>query len=127
MMLATFLLIAAAIVAFGACYTWWVWSQVRGLREAMIGWLQTSLVAMLVLSAALFSPYSPIPFGRIIVALVAALVSMVFPSAVLSDLYAADHNDHRSFTTRSFQWYKRTASRLREKPRTRSLGNESRT
>jgi hypothetical protein len=36
---------------------------------------------------------------------------MLLAATVLADLYAADRNGHRSFTTRSYLWFKKLVDR----------------
>lgn len=47
----------------------------------------------------------------------AAWPPIVICSLVLTDLYASDRNNHRSFTARSYEWYQRvTRNRQGEGP-----------
>lgn len=101
--------ILASVFTFGAAYTWLVWWQVRGIRGMALGTMQScmaliaSMMAMIAADAPLVSPLAAVITIRIGVWVVA------FAALVLSDIYAADHNDHRSLTTITYLWWKRLA------------------
>lgn len=112
-----FYLVTAMVLAFAAAYVWFIWVQVSGIRGAMTGVLLTSFCFMALLLSAMHSP-DPHVSQRVLVALFRAMWPPALVAAVIvADCYAADHNDHLTFTTRSYHWYKRITSRALERQR----------
>lgn len=106
--------IAAAVFVFCASYIWIIVAQVGGLRG-------TCLAIVFTCCAIVTSGFGLILSGQTVIAreVLGAAVSAVWPpivicALVLTDLYAADRNNHRSFTARSYAWYKRITKSPRE-------------
>ena len=102
----------SAVFLFLATWTWLLVLQLGGIRG-------TALAILFTCSAITTSGFGLLLSHQTIVSslVVGAMVTafwwpMLLASVVLCDLYAADRNSHRSFTTRSYLWYQRTVERL---------------
>lgn len=96
-----------AVFAFLATYTWLIVYEVGGIRGTAMATLFTGM-AVNTAGFALLLSHSAIVSGVVIGAIVtAAWWPIMLAAIVLADLYAADRNGHRSFTTRSYLWFKR--------------------
>lgn len=96
----------ATISFFGASYTGQVWREVRGLRGMALTVLQASIGVIASLMAMIVSDQALIPALYAGIGIRTVVWIMVLAMLVLADFYAADHNDHRSLTTRSYLWFK---------------------
>lgn len=106
--------VASSIFIFCAAYVWFIVAHVGGLRG-------TCLAIVFTCCAIVTSGFGLILSGQQFVShiILGAAISAVWPpiaicSLVLTDLYAADRNSHRSFTARSYEWYKRSTRSPRE-------------
>lgn len=100
-------MIASLAMIFFAAWLWQIVLEVRGLRGTAMATLFTCLGILFTCFALLLhkDPW----ISKTIVGVIATAVCapMPFAAFVLCDLYAADRNNHRSFTARSYQWYRR--------------------
>lgn len=95
------------IFAFLAAYTWLIVREVGGIRGVALATLFTS-AAITCGGFGLLLAHNPLVSGYVIGAVItAAWWPALLAAIVLADLYAADKNSHRSFTTRSYLWYQR--------------------
>lgn len=104
--------VMSAVFLFLATWTWLLVIQLGGIRGTAMATLFTS-------SAVTTSGFGLLLSHQTIVSslVVGAMVTvtwwpMLLASAVLCDLYAADRNGHRSFTTRSYLWYQRIVEKF---------------
>lgn len=103
--------IAASIFVFCASYTWLIVIEVRGLRGMSLA-IVFSCCAMICACFGLILARQPYLSNFVLGAIIsAAWPPIVICSLVLCDIYAADRNNHRSFTARSYLWYRRIAKR----------------
>lgn len=99
--------VMTAVFAFLATWTWMLVFQLGGIRGTAMATLFTGS-AITTAGFALLLSHSAIVSSYIVGAVVtAAWWPIMFAAIVLADLYAADRNGHRSFTTRSYLWFKR--------------------
>lgn len=110
----------AAIFTFAGSYAALVWSQVGGLRGLALVVNAFTVAIVCAGFALLLSATSAISTETVGVIVTTAFYPLVFSTLVLVDIYAADHNDHRSITTITYLWFKRNFSRSAE----RNLRNE---
>lgn len=102
----------SAVFLFLATWTWMLVVQVGGIRGAALAVLFTSCAITTSGFGLLLSHY-PLIASWIVGAIITAMWwPMLLASVVLCDLYAADRNNHRSFTTRSYQWYQQMMQRF---------------
>lgn len=99
--------IAATILVSCATYLWLIVREVGGLRGAILATMFSCLALVCSCFGLIISDQELIPS-----IILGAIVTAVFPAIVigaviLTDLYAADRNSHRSFTARFYFWYKR--------------------
>lgn len=106
--------VASALFVFCASYIWIIVAQVGGLRG-------TCLAIVFTCCAIITSGFGLLLSGQGLIshAVLGAAISAMWPPIVicalmLTDLYAADRNSHRSFTARSYAWYKRITQSPRE-------------
>lgn len=111
--------ILSVMMLFFASYIWLIVREVGGIRGTAMATLFTSLSVLFACFALLLSADSLIPHW--LVGIIATTVCWPMPvcAFVLTDLYAADRNNHRSFTARSFMWYKRVTKDVGEESRPR--------
>lgn len=107
--------------AFLFCATWTglIVLQLGGIRGMA---LATMFVCCAITTAgfALLVSRQAVISGEIIGVIVTSVWwPMTFSAMVLTDLYAADRNSHRSFTARSYLWYERM---VKGKNRGKSFG-----
>lgn len=105
---------ASAIFVFCACYVWHIVLEVGGVRGTALGITFTCCAVICTCFGLVLSEQewlSPFVLAAVISA---AWPPIVVSALVLCDLYAADRNNHRSFTARSYLWYKRVTSDQRE-------------
>ena len=108
------------VFAFLATYLWLIVREVGGIRGAAMAIL-FSCLAITTTGFALLLSHSTIISNLVVGAVVtAAWWPIVLSSIVLADLYAADRNGHRSFTTRSYLWFKRRTQDDKESSRQRT-------
>lgn len=99
--------IMSAIFGFLAAYMWLIVWEVGGIRGTAMAILFTGCAVTTAGFGLILSHNALIP-GYVAGAIVSAVwPPMLLASIVLADLYAADRNGHRSFTTRSYLWFKR--------------------
>lgn len=99
--------LSAAIFAILAAYLWLIVLELGGLRGAMMAVLFTGCTITCLGFAVILSHTALIP-GYVAGAIVSsAWPPMVIAAIILCDLYAADRNSHRSFTAKSYIWFKR--------------------
>lgn len=103
--------ILASLLYFAGGYIGLVWMQVGGVRGL-------ALVTAFLCGAIICSCFGILQSHQAIVADVwllsihrAAWWPMMFSGLLLADLYAADHNDHRSLTTKGYIAFKRFVRR----------------
>lgn len=102
----------ATLLYFGAGYLWQVWWQVRGIRGLALatamtcGGIITSCFGILQSHQAIVSDVWLLAIHR------ACWWPLLLSGLVLADLYASDHNDHRSVTTKVYLYYKRMTTRV---------------
>lgn len=95
------------IFMFLATWTWMLVAQLGGIRGTAMAILFTGS-AVNTAGFALLLSHNTIISNLVVGAVVTAVWWPILLAAiVLADLYAADRNGHRSFTTRSYQWFKR--------------------
>lgn len=99
--------VASAIFAFCAVYTWQIVLEVGGVRGTAMATMFTSLAVICTCFGLILADQDWVS-GFVLGAIVtAAFPPIVFAALVLVDLYASDRNGHRSYTARSYGWYKR--------------------
>jgi hypothetical protein len=99
--------VAAAIFAFCATYVWWIVFEVGGVRGAALAITFTCCAIICCCFGLILSDQewiSTLVLGALVTA---AWPPIVICALVLTDIYSADRNNHRSFTARSYLWYKR--------------------
>jgi hypothetical protein len=90
-----------------ATYLWLIVWEVGGIRGTAMAIL-FSCLAVTTTGFALLLSHATIISSLVVGAVVtAAWWPILLSSIVLADLYAADRNGHRAFTTRTYLWYKR--------------------
>lgn len=99
-----------------------IWFQVRGIRGMALATLALSLSLLTTFLAWETAGV----FARVSQQLVAMGIRAVFPVLVLSvgvliDIWAADHNDHRSVTTITYQAFKRMTQERERKRKRREI------
>lgn len=95
------------IFVFLATYLWLIVIEVGGIRGTAMAVLFSGMAINTAGFALLLSQSTIVP-GAVIGAIITATWWPILLAAiVLADLYAADRNGHRSFTTRSYFWFKR--------------------
>ena len=99
--------VACAIYTFLAVYMWLMVWEVGGIRSTAMGILFTGCAITCLGFAAILSHTALLSSAVAGAIISAAWPPMLLASIVLADLWAADMNSHRSFTTRSYLWYKR--------------------
>lgn len=105
---------ASAVMLFFAAWIWQIVIEAGGLRGTAMATLFTCLSILFACFALLLHDDPRI--SKFIVGMVATAVCapMPFSAFILADLYAASRNNHRSFTARSYGFYKRLTSDERE-------------
>lgn len=97
-----------AVFFFAAWYTAAIWREVGGLRGLAMLILFAGLALICSASAWLHGDYDALISVDVIVIILRWFwLPVALAALVMADLYAADHNDHRSLTTRSYLWFKR--------------------
>lgn len=106
--------LAGIVLVFLASWIWLIVREVGGIRGTALATLLSCLAILFFCFALLLSKESRIPHA--LIGVIATVVCCPMPVAafVLADLYSADRNNHRSFTTRSYLWYKRNVADARE-------------
>jgi hypothetical protein len=104
----------SAAFTFFATWTWFLVFQVGGLRGTALATVFTSSAITTSGFALLLSHQTIVPSWVVGAMVTAAWWPTVLASAVLCDLYAADRNGHRSFTTRLYLWYLRHREEKRD-------------
>lgn len=112
-------IIASLIFTFCATWVWAIVLEVGGVRGTALAILLTCL-AIISICFALILMHQP----WISTWLLGAIISAVFPPIlfsvlILTDLYAASRNSHRSFTARSYEWYQNMLNDRHEKNNSR--------
>lgn len=107
-------ILASAAFAFCATWLWGIVFEVRGLFGTGLATIATCL-AVVCVCFALILMRQPWIANWVLGALVsAAFPPIVIWMLVLTDLYAASRNGHRSFTAISYEWYQRVTKRDRD-------------
>lgn len=96
----------ATIVTFAATYTWLIWWQVRGIRGCALATAETCMALIAWCLALITADRTLVPPIVAMIIFRAGVWPIALGFLVLADLYASDHNDHRSLTTRSYLWFK---------------------
>lgn len=99
--------IVAALMLFCAVYTWYIVLEVGGVRGTALAITWTSCAIICSANGLALSEQQLIPPFVLGAIIAAAWPPIVISALVLTDIYAADRNNHRSFTARSYFWYKR--------------------
>lgn len=99
--------IASAIFVFCATYIWFIVFEVGGLRGTCLAITFTCCAIVTSGFGLLLSDQMLVSAEVLGAAISAVWPPMVICALVLCDIYAADRNNHRSFTARSYEWYKR--------------------
>src|SRR5688572_8851823 len=95
-----------AVFVFLATWTWLLVFQLGGIRGTAMATLFTCS-AITTAGFALLLSHNAIVSSWVVGAVVTAVWwPILFAAIVLADLYAADRNGHRSFTTRFYLWFK---------------------
>lgn len=102
--------LTSAIFVFCACYVWFIVFAVRGLRGTCLAITFTCCAVITSGFGLLLSDQTLISTEILGAAISAVWPPIVICALVLTDLYAADRNNHRSFTARSYEWYKRVTT-----------------
>lgn len=95
----------SAAFLFFATWTWLLVFQIGGLRGTALATVFTCLAVTTAGFALLLSHQAIVSSVVVGATVTAAWCPLFLASAVLCDLYAADRNGHRSFTTRLYLWY----------------------
>lgn len=107
-------IVASLVFTFCATWIWQIVRQVGGLLGTAVAAI-LSCLAVISVCFALILMQQPWIANWILGAVVsAAFVPIVIWSVVLTDLYAASRNSHRSFTAISYGWYQRVTKDARE-------------
>jgi uncharacterized membrane protein YjjB (DUF3815 family) len=109
--------ILASLLYFGAGYIGMVWSQVGGVRGLA---LATSLLCGAIICSCfgiLQSHQALVPNVWLLAIHRAAWWPLMLSGLLLADMYAADHNDHRTVTTKLYESFKRFTRRYSEQDR----------
>lgn len=99
--------LASAVFAFCAVYVWQIVHEVGGIRGTALATMCTCLAIICTCFGLILAKQEWIPSFLLGAIVTAVFPPIVFAALVLCDLYASDRNGHRSFTARSFLWYKR--------------------
>lgn len=99
--------IASAVFVFCATYIWFIVFEVGGLRGTCLAIVFSCCAVVTSGFGLLLSDQTLISSAVLGMAISAVWPPIVFCALMLTDLYAADRNNHRSFTARSYEWYKR--------------------
>lgn len=99
--------LASALFSFCAVYVWLIVFEVGGIRGTALATMCTCLAVICTCFGLILAKQTWIPNF-----LLGAIVTAAFPPIVLSvlvlcDLYGSSRNGHRSFTARSYLWYRR--------------------
>lgn len=107
-------MVGSVAMFFFASWLWQIVREVGGLRGTVMATLFTCLGILFACFALLLHDDPRI--SKLLVGVVASMVCapMPFAAFVLADLYAADRNNHRSFTAHFYRWYKRITEDDRE-------------
>lgn len=103
--------VLASLLYFAAGYIGLVWVQVGGVRGLAI---MTSLACGAIICSCfgiLQSHQAIVPDVYLLAIHRTAWWPMMFSGLLLADIYAADHNDHRSLTTKVYIAFKRFVRR----------------
>lgn len=96
----------SAFFFFLALFSLRVWFDVRGVRGIAIFTLTVACGLLAMLLGVARSPEARIPWATILILLRPLFTLMAISCGVIVDLWAADHNDHRSFTTVTYEKFK---------------------
>lgn len=96
----------ATVLFVSATAIWWVWWQVRGLRGAALGVIATALAVIATCMSIILSDDAIVSTRAASVMIRVLIGPIALAVFVLSDTYAANHNDHRSLTTKGYMWFK---------------------
>lgn len=99
--------VASAVFAFCAAYTWQIVREVGGIRGTALATMCTCLAVICSCFGLILAHLDWLPSFLLGALVTAAFPPIVFAALVLCDLYSSDRNGHRSFTARSYLWYKR--------------------
>lgn len=97
---------AASVFVFCATYVWQIVLEVGGVRGTSLAIIFTSCAIICCCFGLILSKQDVVPAFLLGAIVTAAWPPIVICSLVLTDIFAADKNAHRSFTTRSYLWYK---------------------
>jgi cytochrome bd-type quinol oxidase subunit 2 len=89
----------AALLWFGASFALLTWRQVRGVRGLALATAMASAALIASMTGVMHSPQVVVPFSVLLAVQRAGWGPLTLGLLVLSDLYAADHNNHRAVTT----------------------------
>jgi len=106
--------LASMVFAFCATYTWRIVQEVGGIRGTALATMCTALAIVCTCFGLILAKQDLIPNFLLGAIVTAAFPPILFAALVLCDLYGADRNGHRSFTARSYLWYKRVTKDERE-------------
>lgn len=108
---------ASLILVFCATWIWGIVFEVKGLFGTALAMIFTCLAVVCVCFAFILMHQPWLP-NWILGAIVSAMFPpIVFATLILTDIYAASRNGHRSFTTRSYEWYQRVTKTAKSENR----------
>jgi hypothetical protein len=111
--------VMSALFLFCACWTWLIVLEIGGIRGTALGIVFLS-AAITTSGFGLLLSHQAVVSGEMIgIVITSVWWPMVLAALVLTDLYAADRNGHRSFTARAYLWYERA---VKGKNRGKSFG-----
>lgn len=99
--------LVSAGFGFLALFALRVWLDIKGIRGLAMVTLALSCALLSMLLGVAHSPTARIPWPLILIGLRPLFLLILLSVGVIIDLWAADHNDHRSLTTITYQWFKR--------------------
>ena len=107
-------MVGSLVFVFCATWNWLLVREVGGLFSVALATTFSSL-AVICICFALILMRQPWIADWLLGAIVSsAFVPIVFAALLLTDLHAARKNGHRSFTTKSYQWYQDLTKKDRE-------------
>lgn len=107
--------IAATIFCFCATYIWQIVGEVGGLRGTALALVFTCCAVICSCFGLILSHQTWIPHYVLGAVVTAAWPPILIAALVLTDIYGADRNNHRSFTARSYNAYHRWMTSRKEK------------
>lgn len=99
-------ILASLVFVFCATWIWQIVHEAKGLFGTALATIFTCLAVVCVCFGFILMRQPWVPSWVLGAIVSAVFPPMVFAALILTDLYAASRNSHRSFTSRSYQAYR---------------------